>query len=172
MPSANSGSAGSNERQRLPESGAATDGQTSLRVVRLGAQWDWGRLKDLLLEAKGSDELAIVDLPSLASGADVRAAADAIDGLLLVVKWGATDSDLVRQAVRSSGEARAKFVGAVLNMAGELTIGRYGDERAPARTDQATIVRADVPRPAQPGGYRRDAGKPGPKTGMEKVSAS
>ena len=172
MPSANSGSAGSNERQRLPESGAATDGQTSLRVVRLGAQWEWGRLKDLLLEAKGSDELAIVDLPSLASGADVRAAADAIDGLLLVVKWGATDSDLVRQAVRSSGEARAKFVGAVLNMAGELTIGRYGDERAPARTDQATIVRADVPRPAQPGGYRRDAGKPGPKTGMEKVSAS
>jgi len=178
MPSANSGSAGSNERQRLPESGAATDGQTSLRVVRLGTRcdadrwWDWGRLKDLLREVKGSDELVIVDLPSLASGADVRAVADAIDGLLLVVKWGATDSDLVRQAVRSSGEARAKFVGAVLNMAGELTIGRYGDERAPARTDQAAIVRADVPRPAQPGGYRRDAGKPGPKTGMEKVSAS
>src|SRR6202022_3011757 len=105
MPSVKSGSAGSNESQRLPESGAVTDGQASLRVVRLGARadtdgWsDWGRLKDVVREAKGSDDLVIVHLPSLASGADVRAAADAIDGLLLVVKWGGTDSDLVRQRV-------------------------------------------------------------------------
>jgi Mrp family chromosome partitioning ATPase len=175
MPSVKSGSAGSNENQLLPESGAVTDGQASLRVVRLGADadgWsDWGRLKDVVREAKGSDELVIVDLPSLASGADVRAAADAIDGLLLIVKWGATDSDLVRQAVRCSGEARAKFVGAVLNMADEQTIGRYGDKPVPARTDQAAMVRADAPRPAEPGGYQRDAGKLGPKTGMGKVSA-
>jgi Mrp family chromosome partitioning ATPase len=118
------------------------------------------------------DELVIIDLPSLASGADVRAAADAIDGLLLVVKWGATDSDLIRQAVRSSGGARAKFVGAVLNMADERTIGRYGDKPA-ASPDQTAIVRADanVPRPAESGGYQRDAEKLGPKTGMEKVSA-
>jgi polysaccharide biosynthesis transport protein len=177
MPSVTSGSAGSNESQRLAESGAVTDGQASLRVVQLGARsdadrWsDWARLKDVVREATGSDELVIVDLPSLASGADVRVAADAIDGLLLVVKWGATDSDLVRQAVRSSAEAYAKFVGAVLNMAGERTIGRYGDEPAPARTDQATMVRADASRPAEPGGYQRDAGKLGPKTGMGKVSA-
>jgi polysaccharide biosynthesis transport protein len=177
MPSVKYGSAGSNESQRLPESGAVTDGQASLRVVRLGARsdadgWsDWVRLKDVVREAKGSDELVIVDLPPLVFGADVQAAADAIDGLLLVVKWGATDSDLVRQAVRSSGEARAKFVGAVLNMADERTIGRYGDEPAPASTDQAAILRADAPRPAEPGGYQRDAGKLGPKTGMGKVSA-
>lgn len=177
MPSVTSGPAGSNESQRPPESGAVTDGQASLRVVQLGARsdadrWsDWARLKDVVREATCSDELVIVDLPSLASGADVRVAADAIDGLLLVVKWGATDSDLVRQAVRSSGEAYAKFVGAVLNMAGERTIGRYGDEPAPTRTDQATMVRADAPRLAGPGGSQRYGGKPGPKTRMGKVSA-
>ncbi|MGY4602907.1 succinoglycan biosynthesis transport protein ExoP [Bradyrhizobium sp. USDA 4474] len=176
MQSVNTGSAGSNDSKPVPEGGVALNEQASLRVVRLGApsdadRWyDWGRLKDLVREATGSGELVIVDLPSLASGADVRAASDAVDGLLLVVKWGATDSDLLRQAVRSSGEARAKFVGAVLNMADERTIGRYGDP-APAPMDLAATVQADAPRPADAGGYWDDGGKIGPKPEMENVSA-
>ena len=40
-------------------------------------------------------DLVIVDMPALATGPDVRAAAQSLDGFLLVVKWGATESELV-----------------------------------------------------------------------------
>ena len=73
-------------------------------------------------------DLVIVDMPALATGPDVRAAAQSLDGFLLVVKWGATESELIRQALRSAGEARPKFVGAVLNMADDGMMRSYGYE--------------------------------------------
>jgi len=72
-----------------------------------------------------SYDLVIVDMPALATGPDVRAAARTLDGFLLVVKCDATESELVRQALRSAGEARPKFVGAVLNMADDDSMRRY-----------------------------------------------
>jgi Mrp family chromosome partitioning ATPase len=80
--------------------------------------------------AAGSYDLVIVDMPALVTGPDVRAAAQSLGGFLLVVKWGATESELIRQALRSAGEARPKFVGAVLNMADDGTMRRYGYEVA------------------------------------------
>ena len=88
------------------------------------------RLAEVIREATASYDIVIVDMPPLASGADVRAAASNFDGILLVVKWASTDSDLVRQAFRSTGEARAKFIGAVLNMVDEEALERYGDDLA------------------------------------------
>ena len=82
----------------------------------------------VLDSAVGSFDLVIVDLPALVSGPDVRAAAQSLDGFLLVVKWGATESELIRQALRSSGEARPKFIGAVLNMADVDTARNCGYE--------------------------------------------
>jgi polysaccharide biosynthesis transport protein len=72
----------------------------------------------------------IVDMPALASGPDVRGAAQSLDAFLLVVKWGATESELVRQALRSAGEAGPKFIGVVLNMADEDLMRSYGYELA------------------------------------------
>ena len=74
-------------------------------------------LDGILDNIADSYDLVIVDMPALVTGPDVRASAQSLDGFLLVVKWGATESELVRQAFRSAGEARPKFVGAVLNMA-------------------------------------------------------
>ena len=82
----------------------------------------------ILDSAVGSYDLVIVDLPALVTGPDVRAAAQSLDGFLLVVKWGGTESELIRQALRSSGEARSKFIGAVLNMADGDTARSYGYE--------------------------------------------
>jgi polysaccharide biosynthesis transport protein len=84
----------------------------------------------LIDNAAGSYDLVIVDMPALVTGPDVRAAAQSLDGFLLVVKWGATESELVRQALRSTGEARPKFVGAVLNMAEDDTMSDCGNEPA------------------------------------------
>jgi Mrp family chromosome partitioning ATPase len=84
----------------------------------------------LIDNAAGSYDLVIVDMPALATGPDVRAAAQSLDGFLLVVKWGATESELVRQALQSTGEALPKFVGAVLNMAEDDAMRDDGNELA------------------------------------------
>lgn len=73
--------------------------------------------KEFIREISESYDLVIFDLPPLSSGAEVRTAAQSIDAFLLVVKWGDTNSELVRRAIRSSGAAEGKFVGLVLNMA-------------------------------------------------------
>ena len=82
-------------------------------------------LSEVLSNVADSYDLVIVDMPSLAEGPDVRAAASLLDHFLLVVKWGATASELVRQGFRSAGEAQPKFVGAVLNMADERIMRFY-----------------------------------------------
>lgn len=71
-------------------------------------------LQDILSGVVESYDLVIVDMPSLAAGPDVRAAAPSLDGFLLIVKWDDTESELVRQGFQSAGEAREKFVGADL----------------------------------------------------------
>lgn len=75
-----------------------------------------------------SYDFIIVDMPSLAASPDVRAAARTLDGFILVVKWGETESELIRQGLQSAGEAREKFFGAVLNMADEKMMRLYGSE--------------------------------------------
>jgi succinoglycan biosynthesis transport protein ExoP len=85
-------------------------------------------LDEIVRAARQAYEVVIVDFPCLASGPDVRAAAHLLDGFLLVIKWGATDCELARQAIQSAGEAQAKFVGAVFNMADQHSIDRYGDK--------------------------------------------
>lgn len=94
-------------------------------------------LDDMLCTALELYDYVIVDMPSLVSGAAVRAAADLLDGFLLVVRSGVTDGDLLRQAVHSAGEARPKFIGAVLNMAAPQTLQRYGDKRPRAGREAA-----------------------------------
>lgn len=84
----------------------------------------------ILDNAAGSYDLVIVDMPALAAGPDVRGAAQSLDAFLLVVKWGATESELIRQALRSAGEAGPKFVGVVLNMADDDLMRCYGYELA------------------------------------------
>lgn len=91
-----------------------------------------GLLEYVLSVAENSYDLAIVDLPSLTAGPQARAAASSLDGFFLVVEWGATPSELVRQAFQSAGEARSKFIGAILNMADEEAMKRYGQERPAA----------------------------------------
>lgn len=85
-----------------------------------------GLLEDVLRAAEGSYELVIVDMPSLVAGPQVRAAAPLLDGFLLAVKWGATRSELVRQALQSAGQARNGFIGSILNMADEQEMERRG----------------------------------------------
>jgi len=117
-------------RPNLPD--GIVEARTGLHVLPIrepsdGSIYSIGQaLPDKILDnAVDSYDLVIVDLPALVTGPDVRTAAQSLDGFLLVVKWGATESELVRQALRSAGEARPKFVGAVLNMADEDAMRSY-----------------------------------------------
>ncbi|HEV7258702.1 MAG TPA: cellulose synthase operon protein YhjQ/BcsQ [Bosea sp. (in: a-proteobacteria)] len=92
-----------------------------------------GWLDDMTSTAAVSYDLVIVDMPSLVAGPQVRAAAPSLDAFLLVVKWATTQSELVRQAFESAGQARYKFIGTVLNMADDTAMKRYRSER-PAAT--------------------------------------
>lgn len=127
---------GSGADQETEVLGCIVKAQAGLHVLPL-AERPEGRLRpmrrdlldDILRAAEGSYDLVIVDMPSLVAGPEVRAAAQSLDGFLLVVKWGATESELVRQAFQSTGQARPKFIGTVLNMADEATMKRYGYRR-------------------------------------------
>jgi Mrp family chromosome partitioning ATPase len=73
-------------------------------------------------------------------------AAQKLDGMLLVLKWGAVETGMVQRALSLTGRGRFKFVVAVLNMADQHLIGRYGDKLAGAEAAlakrQAAIERS------------------------------
>jgi Mrp family chromosome partitioning ATPase len=84
---------------------------------------------DEALRQSASYDLVIADLPALASDSKVvQFASRSLDGLLLVVKWGGTDAELIHRRLGSPGEIGSKFVGVVLNMADQQLLGGYGDK--------------------------------------------
>jgi capsular polysaccharide biosynthesis protein len=89
----------------------------------------WMRLDETLRQSTSSYDLVIADLPALASDPQlVQIAARSLDGLLLVVKWGGTDAELIRRRLGLLGETCSKFVGVVLNMSDQGLLGGYGDK--------------------------------------------
>jgi len=57
----------------------------------------------------------ILDLPPLATSADVRSAGQIIDDLLVVVEWGRTSEPQIEQALRSLGPVRERIGGTIIN---------------------------------------------------------
>lgn len=73
-------------------------------------------------------DLIVVGLPPLEQGAAFRMAAQGIDGILLVMKWGGAAAERIERAFAVSGASPADFIGAVLNGVDSRTIGLFGDE--------------------------------------------
>ena len=57
----------------------------------------------------------ILDLPPLATSADVRSAGQIIDDLVVVVEWGRTSESQIEQALRSLGPVRERIGGTIIN---------------------------------------------------------
>jgi Mrp family chromosome partitioning ATPase len=76
----------------------------------------WGNLADLV---NGGSEVSyqwvILDLPPLATAADVRAAGQIVDDLLVVVEWGRASETQFEQALRALGPVRDRVIGTVIN---------------------------------------------------------
>ena len=76
----------------------------------------------------GVYDLVVINLPSLELGPEFRMAAQDLDGILLVIKWGSTEFDRIERAIAASGVAPSEFIGAVLNMVDDRMIGKFGDK--------------------------------------------
>jgi Mrp family chromosome partitioning ATPase/capsular polysaccharide biosynthesis protein len=63
----------------------------------------------------GFYEWVILDLPGLATVADVRSAGQILDDLLIIVEWGRTSEAELEQRLRSLGPARDRILGTVIN---------------------------------------------------------
>ena len=83
-------------------------------------------MKELLKETKSrySDRYIIVDSPPPQLTAETTALANYIDGIILVVKYGSTPKDLIKDVLEKVG--REKVIGVVMNGYRVPTTERYG----------------------------------------------
>jgi succinoglycan biosynthesis transport protein ExoP len=100
----------------------AMDPRTGLHILPAGTGdfgnrsliWT-GKMEQLLQEAYASYDCVILDLPPLSPVADVRAAADMIGSLLLVIEWARIPADDIQNSLACSGNTRDKILGTVFN---------------------------------------------------------
>lgn len=112
-----------------PEANGGLNSDT-LENPRLVALNSADRLNEVMREVAPGYDMVVVDLPPLSGDPAALAAARKLDGMLLVLKWGAHDADAVRRALELSGIAPTSLAGVILNLAPGRLIGRYGDRLA------------------------------------------
>ncbi|TPI24038.1 ATPase [Mesorhizobium sp. B3-2-1] len=69
----------------------------------------------------GAYDVVIVDLPTLASGADELIVGSVLDGVVIVAEWGKTHSETLRDLVRALQASRAHVLGVLLANARTMT---------------------------------------------------
>ncbi|WP_449254547.1 Wzz/FepE/Etk N-terminal domain-containing protein [Bosea sp. (in: a-proteobacteria)] len=72
-------------------------------------------------------DLIVIGLPPLEQGPAFRMAAQGVDGILLVTRWGGAAAERIERALAVSGAVPSDFIGAVLNRVDDRMIGRFGD---------------------------------------------
>jgi Mrp family chromosome partitioning ATPase len=68
-----------------------------------------------------SYDIVIVDLPTLASGADRLAVSSVLDGVVMIAEWGKTHVDTLRELVRALQASRTPTLGVLLTNARAMT---------------------------------------------------
>ncbi len=92
---------------------------------RENSMWFWVRQQPRLAELSSNYELVIFDLPSINKGFMVRAAAQSLDALLLVIEYGKLRSDDAIKIFARSGAGRGNVLGVVLNKVDEKSFATY-----------------------------------------------
>ena len=70
-------------------------------------------------------DYVVVDLPPLAPIVDTRASDRLVDGLILVVEWAVTRTDVVQQALQSAPNLERILIGTVVNKTDMQVLKRY-----------------------------------------------
>ena len=82
-------------------------------------------MQEVLDAARQKYEYVIVDLPPVVPVVDVKAAAHMVDNFVLVIEWGVTSRDVVREALENADTLRSRLLGAVLNKADPAELSRF-----------------------------------------------
>lgn len=72
-------------------------------------------MQNLFTRARDMYGLVVVDLPPISRTVDVRAASHLLDAVVLVVEWGKTSRDVIREALSDCEISPDNFVGVLLN---------------------------------------------------------
>jgi succinoglycan biosynthesis transport protein ExoP len=72
-------------------------------------------------------EYVVVDLSPIAPFVDVRVAGHLMDSFVLVIEWGRTNIDVVKQSLEVAGDVYDSLLGVTLNKAKANVLKRYGD---------------------------------------------
>jgi succinoglycan biosynthesis transport protein ExoP len=74
-------------------------------------------MQEVLEWARPEYGCVIVDLPAITTSVDVWASSFLVDGMIVVVEWGATDRAAVTDALGSLGLTNGQLIGLLLNKA-------------------------------------------------------
>ncbi len=94
------------------------------------------RSQALLTKLRTGFDFVVVDLPAILPVADAAAAANVVDGVVMVVEWARTPEDMVRESVEHAAIDPARLLGIILNKVDMKSLKHY-DMRAAAYTDAA-----------------------------------
>lgn len=78
----------------------------------------WSQAMQNLFAQASDYDLIVFDMPPLLATGEVRAAADLLDGFVLVVEWGKTTASEIEAALALAGPVRNRLIGTLLNKAG------------------------------------------------------
>lgn len=110
-----------------------TDPETGLRMVPAvlnGRIWHTAEMLSsnamaaLLEAARAEYDYIVIDLPPVVPVVDVRAVAPLIDGFVMVVEWGVTSRDVVKEAIATVEPLSERMIGIVLNKASPAMLKR------------------------------------------------
>ncbi|PTM41729.1 Wzz/FepE/Etk N-terminal domain-containing protein [Bosea sp. 124] len=87
------------------------------------------QMKSLVAALRSQAQYVILDLPPLAPVVDARAAVNLVDDFLLVIEWGQSRYDVLREALKTAPEVQDKILGAVLNKTNMKALQRYDSHR-------------------------------------------
>lgn len=82
-------------------------------------------MKELIEAAASKFDYIVIDLPPLGALVDARAIEPVVPSFLLVVEWGDTPRDSVRNMLEHNPSVHAKCIGTILNKADPSQIGNY-----------------------------------------------
>jgi len=102
------------------------------------------RMRVLLQELREQFDMIVLDTPPVLATADAGIVASLTDGVLLVVRAGATDRNAAQRACQHLGNVGARVIGTVLNDPG----GQVRQGRATITTPTTTRRRSNRPPPA------------------------
>ena len=86
------------------------------------------RVRRLIECYRATYDYIVIDGPPVGQVVDARVIANLVDKVIFVVKWGATDREMVRENIKLIPD-QGKIAGVVFNFVDERLAQKYGDSR-------------------------------------------